>query len=413
MDICILTVFHNPNNCEKKIKSFNKFLEEIKLLNADEHLYVCELSEKKISQFNNIKNLFFIQIKNRLNYNECAINYLLKNIPQYKKIIVIDYEVKIKEKDWIERISKALSENAMVQAFKTIKIKDHTVPGAVEHIKKTRKIKNNYFFGGITGYDANYLNYMNGLFDKCLLGGGETINTIPFFYSFYTKLDFLKTVCLDTQLEVLNYINKANSFIKKNKVKCESINLEVEHLSYNKINKSIFKLINQDNFSEIFYENKNKFYEPLDDKIEIGYIKKITKNNIINKIPEIRIFDYRKRKDPCNPNKIVWLSDNNTILFKNIKGAKLYFKKEKELKYFRIILDWKEIKANFSNNEFCLELIKPKSLIIISDFYIPKQISEGEDARKLSAFLYKVEIENKNNYYEEYQMQKIIIEPTP
>lgn len=412
MDTCVVTVFHNPTNCEKNIKAFNQFYEYIKSINFEDHLYVCELSTKKLSQFNDIKNLFFIQIKNNLCYKECAINFLLSNIPKYKKIIIADYEIKVNHKNWIDEVSRALENYGMVQAFNKINVleeesKTISLPCAVGVTDKSKKIKNNYFFGANTGYIAEYLYYMNGLFDKCVLGWGDVINTMPFLCNKYTKLNFLKTVCKDTRLEILDYIDKAQLFIKQNKIKHCSLNLEANHLSYREKNKSLFKAINQNNFSEIFYENKNKFYEPLDERIEKSYLKSLNDKN--KNTQEIILFDYRKRKTACKAGAIVWLADNNTMIFKNIKKVKLYFKKEKELSYFRIISDWQELKTEFLKNECCIQIDRPKSIIILSDYYIPKDLLEGEDTRKLSAYLYKVEV-FKNKNYEEYPIKEITIE---
>ena len=420
MDVCILTCFYNPTNSENRTQNFYKFLDSVKSNGMEDHLFVCEITKNDQPRLTPTKNHFLLLSEDDLWHKECAINFLIKKIPEsYTKIIVSECDLIFNDPGWIRNTSDLLNEYVFVQPYDKIKYLgpiegsyDSFYAGIVSYMQKSRVID----FGNpgaLVAYRRDYLRAVGGLFDKCVVGGGDTINIIPFFIDNFVKLDFLNRICPDTRVEVLDYINNCVNFIENSGLGSATYLKDVFliHLFHGMIKHrqydSRYKIINKITFENNF-KKKNELYQITSNE----KLKNDLKEYLIDRKEDFKLQDIssiciNSTKHPIE-NNILWLSDHNSFIFNNILKVKLYLRKTKRLKNFKIILNDKEIFSSFKEGKNVLEIENPNLLTISSDYFIPADLGESKDVRRLSVILEKIEIiPNEGTEYKNYPLEDI------
>jgi hypothetical protein len=384
----------------------------------EDHLFVCEITKNDYPRLSPTKNHFLLLSEDDLWHKECAINFLLKKIPEnYAKIIVSDCDLVFNESGWVEKTSDLLNQHVFVQPYDKIKYLgpvegscDSFYAGIVSHMQKSSVVD----FGNpgaLVAYRRDYLRAVGGLFDKCVVGGGDTINIIPFFMDNFHKLDFLNRICPDTRIEVLDYINNCVDFIEKSKLGSAAYLKDVvlTHLFHGMIKHrqydSRYNIINKITFNNNF-NKKNDLYQITSNE----KLKNNLKNYLIDRKEDfkpIKAVSINSSKYPVE-HGILWLCEHNSFIFNNILKVKFYLKKTKKLKNFKIISNNKKIFSIFIENKAVVEIENPNVVLINSDYFIPAELGESKDTRRLSVILEKIEIiENDKTEYVEYPLELI------
>jgi len=421
MDVCILTCYYNPTNSENRTQNFYKFLDSVKSSGMEDHLFVCEISKNDQPRLTPTKNHFLLLSEDDLWHKECAINFLIKKTPErYTKIIVSDCDLIFNDLGWIKKTGDLLNEYVFVQPYDKIKYLgpvegsyDSFYAGIVSYMQKSRVLD----FGNpgaVVAYRRDYLAAAGGLFDKCVVGGGDTINIIPFFIDNFMKLDFLNRICPDSRVEALDYINNCVNFIKKSGLGSATYLKDVvmNHLFHGMIKHrqydSRYGIINKITFKNNF-KKKNELYKIVSNNEKL---KNDLKEYLIERKEDFKLKDtasicINSAKYPVEYD-ILWLCEHNSFIFNNISRVKFHLKKVKQLKNFKVISNDKEIFSIFIENKAVVEIENPNILLISSDYFVPADLGESKDTRRLSFVLEKIEIIAKDGTeYTNYPLEDI------
>lgn len=425
MSACILTAYYNPTNSPHYLANFNKFLNNLAKHNLLEHLYVCEISSTNNSEFYNIKNYYYVFCNSNIWHKESAINYLLRRLPvSYDKVIVTDNDLIFDDHDWFSKTTELLDKYNLVQPYEYVQYigpKTHLID-TIE-IPTVKKILHGdmYYTGNpglCTAYRRDYLEFMGGLFDLALVGGGDSINIMPFISNEYIEYNIFDRVCFDKRIDLLNYIQQAKLYLKYSKLKSATFLADslITHMYHGwRVNRQYnerYNIIKNIYFDDFFYRN------------DIGFIE-LYKNNYaqIQKQQEINgFFNIRNKEElfPAKPlivntnkytvdNDILWLSNYNILSFSNISYAEIQLNQTQQLKYLQIICDNQIINHKFIDNQYLLKIVNPQTLIINSDSFIPSQLNTGTDSRKLSIYISSIKIiSNDSNFLSEYALKDVI-----
>jgi hypothetical protein len=421
-NLAILTTIYNHQDSPLVIENFHKFVAFIKECGLGDHLYVCEvISDNTVSALNfNVGSVFTVHNSSPLWHKETGINFLLKQISNhYEYIVVADSDIILNDHNWHYKICNLLKTHVMVQCFETIKYVGPDGLGIDKYYEGTVKFSttNNHINEGNPGafiaYRRDYLSYTNGLFDRCFVGGGDTINIIPFFIdSHYISLNFFDRVFIDDKTKILNYIDKSKQFISSTNHK-PATHIENCHATHqyhgmihnrNYINR--YNLINKLNSKKYIQQNKIGFYTLNTELISEYNLSKDLKSffdNRSNYYSNTKPIIYNSNKYISN-NNILWLSDNNYFNFRNIDKVQINFKKPHDIQYINIIVNGSKIDTMplLSNGYMLLEISEPINMIVDADYIIPKKLSLGEDIRKLSVYIDRIQIisADKDQYYD-------------
>lgn len=409
MSTCIITcLFNHENNDLTNFYSFIKFIRDSNVIDS---LFVVEITsdgESRLDEELKLSNHLILSNPDKLWHKEAAINRVLSELPpQYTKVVVMDNDIKLTDSYWFQKVDLLLDQYLVVQPFDFIR---YYGPGdiGIDYYNKsltygaeTSGSLDEGNPGICVGYRRDYLDSVGGLFDKCLVGGGDSVNMVPFYYDSHSvKLGILDSVFADNKVDMLDYWIAAKTYVKNSKYKAagyvdncvalHSYHGNLKNRQYDSRYNIINKFLSKDNI----IKDTNGLYRITDDAINGGILKyslnSFFNNRLINiSYDESYIFNTTKYKVE---NNILWLSDYNYLSFHNIDYIKLYLHKSRHLKYFYFIYNNGPIAANFDESMCVLELEKPKNLIIDSDYFIPKLLHIGSDERKLSVYISKIEI---------------------
>lgn len=422
-DVCVLTTFFNPFNSKSRIDNFYIFLESLKKCMNIKNFYVLEILNH--NQEEQIKDCNVLRLYNDdlIWQKEAGLNYLVNNIDlsKYSKIITSDCDVFLKDNNWINRTSELLDKYHACQPFKNINYinfdsseVDQTIDGVV-YSYLTKNTHAQYGNGGlIIGYNKEYVNHMNGFFEKAPVGGGDTLNILPFLYNCNFNFTVFDNLMADIKTEYFEYLIKAREHIKNNvkKEPCFFADYTANHLFHGKLSNRQYQLrhsyINKYNYNDNFVKDdlikfkkdcelKNLIKSYFEDRKEIlGHEDPIVWSNIKYEVENI------------GPDKFLWLSDCNKFIFQNIKEVKMTFEKNQEVNEVKVYNNDTIFLLKFDeNNKGELLITDPKKIEIFSDYFIPSSIGENTDSRKLSIMLKKIEIK-VNNKYVEYNLKNIL-----
>jgi hypothetical protein len=421
-NLAVLTTIYNHQNSHLVIENFNRFIDFIVACGLGDHLYVCEiLSDTAPSSLNlNIGKVFTVHNNSVLWHKESAINFLLKQIPKnYEYVVVADNDILLNDSNWHYKTQNLLKNHIMVQCFETIKYVGPDGLGIDRYYEGTVKFAtlNNHVNdgnpGGFIGYRKNYLSYVGGLFDKCLVGGGDTINILPFFIdTHYVSMNIFDRVFSDHKVQILDYIKKSKQFMSATNYKKTAYieNCHATHqyhgMIHNRNYQNRYELINKLNSQNYIEQNNLGLYSFINKPFSNYDLSKDIKSFFDNRstsYTDTKPIIYNSNKY-ASDNNILWLSVNNCLNFRNINKTKISLKKPHKIQYVNITINGSNIDTGplLSDGHMVIEISEPINMIIDSDYIIPQQLSMGTDIRKLSIYIDNIQITSadKPDYYE-------------
>lgn len=433
MSTAILTTFYNnTKNVDIQQKNFLKFIEFLAKSHCLDHTYVCEISrdgESCLSSIN-LANHHIIHNPDPLWHKECGINYLLKILPShYKKVVVMDCDIILSDNDWLKKTNTLLDTYLMVQPYEYIQYNgpyepliDHFYPSMVKHLNRSNAIDVGNP-GAAIAYRRSYLKKIGGLFDKCLVGGADSINIMPFYENDFIQMNIFSRVCKDVRHQILNYRDRCLKVINKSPLqKCAYLKNCIAIHSFHGLLKnrkygSRYDIINKLSLKKSFYKDKYGFYriEPgsrdsqnIVDNLNSFFNDRMDLTISANPLEDPIIFSTNKHGLSGD---IFWLSDYDILTFKNITKAKFYFhkKEEKQINNIQFYHNKQELEEKFTTNSIVMELENLAELMINANYFIPLNDGDSFDIRRLSFYMSKIEIvRSGSETYEEYELSKIL-----
>lgn len=429
MNTAILTTFYNnTKNIHIQQKNFLTFIEALIKSNYLKHTYICEISLTGQSNLPiNLANHHLIYNPDPLWHKECGINFLLNILPEhYKKVVVMDCDIQFTDANWLLKTDELLDQYLMIQPYEYIQYNgpeepliDNFYPSMVKHLSRCNLIETGNP-GAAVGYRRDYLEEIGGLFNKCLVGGADTINILPFYQNNFIQIGAIDSTCYDIRNQILDYRDKCIKIINnsslgktsyiKDCVALHSFHGYLKNRSYN----SRYNLINKLSFNQWFYEDINGFYRIKDKGKDSDILKNGLEDFFSTRLSVQETYNkpiiFNTNKHGIS-NNIFWLSDLDIFTFKNISKIKFYFHKktDKLLRHIKFAHNKQEINVSFTDNDLVLELENPSELRIDSDYFVPLYDGEGSDIRKLSIYLSKIQVITKESgQYEEYPLSSIL-----
>lgn len=417
----LTTVFNHTSSPYFKTNwsIFLDFLDKNKLL---PNLYVCEVlkpTETSIIKGSIAHNHYIVTNNSILWHKESAINFLLNKISnEYQYVLILDNDIVFQENNWYDKTLCLLQQHIMVQPFDSILYLDkknknieYKNIGAAYDIINNRSI-NTGNPGIALAYHREYLNHTKGLFDLCLIGGGDIINILPFIYQTCpVNLTFWESTFKDCRGQIIDYIMRARDFLVKTKLK------PIGYLSDNAAKHHFHGYWKHRQYDTRFNIIKNQYYNDcVFDRLDGFYeIKNNTFKNKINKF-----FNYRYSNNAKNKPQIIcsnkygtdsesvrWLGKNNIFYFENISKVKLTI--EKNHKIDSLIIQHDDTQIDISDlllkDKMILNIDNPNILSI----YCDDSFTVNGDIRELSIFISNIEvIKDLSDSLEKYSLYDIL-----
>ena len=218
-------------------------------------------------------------------YKEQLYNLLVPKVPeQYTKLIFIDADILFEDKNWVDNISNLLNTHDVVHCFKTATLLKYdnihpmkNVTSTVSVYKDTGIIeyRNHHGFG--YGLTRQFYNNINGFFDKCIFGTGDTFflnSCVPMKYTFYNVSEFIRK-------EYDKYLGNIN----QKDIRITYLPTRIFHLYHGSIENRKYvtryealKTIEIKDWNELFYTNNDGIYE-----IKSNDFKEITKEYFLSR----------------------------------------------------------------------------------------------------------------------------------
>ena len=422
-DLALISVFFNYENYESRKRNVNTFLEYIEKSGVTNHLYIAEILYKNQKPFIHHKNTIYLRCETPVWNKEAALNVLAKQLPsQYTKIMWVDMDIMWFNSNWYNDISKLLDNYKVIQPYSycnylTTKYEiENKAIGYIKHEMSEYVPQLGVSYGFALAHQREFYEKF-GLFDKFILGGGDTILVIPptgKFDRFEEKARGM--CCYDIWAEVKDYFHKTEEYINGNYCFYDD---EIVHLFHGRLkdrNPSIrIDLISSFKFYETIHKNHEGIYEI---KTEKNHLKQQFTNYFKNRNEDIfqtieligkESYDVEKHKNV----NFLWLSEQTSFKFNKSAKVKLYFSRnenQKTTKYLNIIYSYgKFIEQRIFDANGVLEIIldvnDSEIITFFGDYFIPKIIEKkSNDERKLSCILVKVEIDYGNGIYENYPL---------
>lgn len=428
-DICIITCIYNPTDSLDRINNFKKFYEFVGRYGLMDDFYICEVLKTGQSSIipESHTNVLKLTSDSILWHKESALNCVLKILPdKYKKVIIMDADIVYNNNDWWKKIDEMLETNVAVQGFSTIKYcsyldigRGDIKKGSVYDYFSTTKVNiTQGSSGGVMAYNLNYLKYMDGLYDKCIIGGGDSVNLVPFGKYVIRRTTFT-CVCKDLHQELLSYFFKAMDFLDvegKQKSVIAYLDETPRHLFHG-------TLINRDyaNRRDIikdsnFYPNLVRMPNGLWDYREDCDIQLKTsiQNYFIERRENLKSYIVSRSElydvEGEDENKFRWVPEKLELVFFNVNRVRMYFEKNYvNINIIEVYIDNKPESYYFENDKMVVEMTEPKELRIYSEYFIPKIVEPpSNDNRKLSYMLKKIEIFEDDKWVD-FSIKNIIV----
>lgn len=239
--------------------------------------YECVIVPIEISTNNsfdlNMQGLFALKSDQLLWQKERVINYLAEKMPDsIKYIAFIDGDVLFSDDNWVQEAKNKLDqkENLFIQPFSDVYYlpKNHyrnhgfysySTPSVSSQIIKSGGKNeyintfntNNYIYGnpGMAWITKKETLLNNPLYDKCIIGGGDTINLIS-----WLDLENRKDIPIGKKmLEYVDQLLKNCKSNKKNNINFDYIDQPIFHLNHgNRANRKYIerqKILKDTNFN--------------------------------------------------------------------------------------------------------------------------------------------------------------------
>lgn len=350
--LAILTTAFNHCNNPYFVNNWHKFLSNLTNQKLLEHLFVCEILPIDASSIIDHRDINHWVVRNNsiLWHKESGLNYLLDRLPsRYDAVVVIDNDILIHNNEWYTQTLKLLDQHLIVQPYDTINylLSNHGVELTNSSaIKKSNNLllMNDGNPGMMVAYRRSYLDYVGGFYDECLIGGADVVNLAPFFFNIAWQI--LDAVCHNSIPNMINYIHKARSLVKKISEPATFLdNSSISHLfhgywkyrqyheRYN-ILKNYSTNIDFKRNSLGFYETHNKNAQK---QIESFFNQRIL--YATNNKPIITC----SSKYGADSGSVLWLSPQATLNLQNIQQISLTVHNPHDLGSIEISIDNTEI----------------------------------------------------------------------
>lgn len=436
-DTAIVSTFFNPRNYKSRKDTYLQFYEFLKECNLHNDFFISEVLFENQDAFIKHKNKIDLKCKSILWHKETALNIMVKNLPnQYSKVILVDTDLIWFNKNWASDISKLLDEFNLIHSFSicryltkeydTDKIGHSYIYNKI--LKKQGLLLEDEFNpihiwrGGSVGYKRDYFNKI-GLFEKFLIGGGDTPSIESACNDITDLGDYLHNFDLDVTLELVDYVNANKVWINN---KYTYYDEEVNHLFHGFMKHrylygnrmDIFKTIK---FDETFIKNECGLYEFKND-IKQETIESFSKyfgsrNEDIDMFVRFKDTKFYFVEKSQTDDKFMWLPETFSFQFKNVTSVKFYFNKNGNpltTNHLNVIFNGFNKYYFNENNDLILNFdftnISSNVIKFYASFFIPSEIDKNSnDSRKLSCILKKVEIKlNNSDTYIDYDLCDIL-----
>jgi hypothetical protein len=414
----ITTVFNHTNNpfFNKNWHEFISFLKKNNLLND---LYVCEIlphgTRSQITSSDYQNHIIYNNYK--IWHKECAINYLLDKIPDnYNKVLILDNDISFSNHNWVSNAYDMLDDYILVQLFDSVVylLHDNSSIDYIDIGMIKNYIQTNNFPEGnpglALGYDREYLHQNNGLFDSCLVGGGDIVNIAPFITSINDIYDKIPNCTfIDHQPKIKMYIDQAKDFLVKSSKKPYQYlnNNTVFHMfhgyrSYRQY-ADRFNIINNLMYSDVATKS-NKFYQ-IHNLSFINSCETYFSNRIYSS-KETEPLIISSCKYGADSDTVFWLNKNTMLSIYNIKKIKIKIKNKFNFKKYKILINNQEYDAATTIDSGCIiiESYDPKNIQIICE----ENMIIPPDKRELCFFIQTVEIQDYDNNIINYKLNNIL-----
>jgi len=400
----LITVFNHTNNLYFN-SNWNKFIDGIKSLAAD--TYICEIIPKNHDPIARLdgSNHYTVYTDSNVWHKETGINYLLKKIPdRYKYVMVLDNDIVFHKNNWYKNSINLLESHIMIQAFDLVSYLEQNGTDIEKQDYSMIRCATGMplIYNGNPGmavaYHRDYLDHMNGLFDQAIVGGGDLLNIIPFFYNTHAiSPKIFDMLCSDSREEYFIYLLRAKDFIQNKRIGITYLdNSHISHLFHGYIKHrqyySRYQIINNYKLQNISYRDTNNFITIQDPAV----IKKIQ-----------IFFDIRQSLD-CIDKPIIMTNskygvdgDNSLLLapqdqisFRNINRAYIEIKQHHTLNNLQITIngDIINIDALEKNKQIEFDIHEPYNIELSSD--TPPSIPN--DIRSLGLLVSNIKIFNEH-----------------
>jgi hypothetical protein len=265
-DICVAYAFFNPCGYVRPLQNLVFFENKLRLANIPYFSAEMIVGDQQ-PMLSNPTCVY--KSKSYLFYKEELFNKLEKLIPaQYTKIMFLDTDIIFNCTDWVDRLSRMLDTNDIVQVFERVCYLDLTYNE--NHWMNASTVDYNVSGSGFGwAMTRSFLHRIGGFFDKCTLGSGDSI----FFHSIVNR-------------PVMKY-PVIQSFINEYREKIAGLNpkwsflpgVNIYHLTHgSRINRRYadrYGILTRSDFTwdSLFYKNDDGFWELKDENINAEFFQ--------------------------------------------------------------------------------------------------------------------------------------------
>jgi len=399
----ITTLFNHIDN-PYFFHNWQKFINSLKQHNLLEHLFVCEVLPQDTQSMIDTSQLNHWTIYNNsyLWHKETAFNYLLSKIPnKYNAIIAMDNDIICKNNDWYDTTCNLLDNYVAVQPYATIEylLHDNTnidlIDCGIVNTCQTSSAMTAGNPGLLVAYKKEYLQHMGGFYDRCLVGGGDIINMLPFYVTTHAiPFDIFDMVTNDCVSSVVDYISRGKQFLQQQS--CRYINYysdnSITHLFHgywsDRNYHNRYKILNTLNLQESFQKNSNQFYEIKQDSVHSQF-KDFFHNrlSIFKNNSSIIVCSSKYKTDEDH---VFWLKPQTTLSCYNIQNIEIVLNKQQDLGHIEIYINNEAINIEtlMNSNQQTLTYSHPSIITINCE----KKMQAPLDRRELGLFISSIRI---------------------
>jgi hypothetical protein len=193
-----VTTYYNPLNYYSRRKNFEVFYDSLK--KQTENIYVVELlmgsEQSSLSHIVPSHNLHIVRTNNILWHKESLLNIGFQNLPNdCDRVCWIDCDLVAQDKNYVKKIYNALNNSVIVQCFSfgvALPKGLYEIPETLDYTSFPIRYPDDCarMYGDIVGKATGrtgghpgyvwathrwFLNEINGLYDKCILGGADKL----------------------------------------------------------------------------------------------------------------------------------------------------------------------------------------------------------------------------------------------
>ena len=174
--LAFVACYYNPCGFEKRRNNYAKFVE--KLGDKAELLVTVELAfDNQSFSFEHLPNSIQLRTKSLMWQKEALLNIGIKEVTSagYEYVSWLDADIAFKNEDWYDRILKALDEYQLVHVFENIKRYDDNdkfqlMKGTIASIGRNSPATGFGWACRSVLFNGDF-----GLYDRCIVGGGDTL----------------------------------------------------------------------------------------------------------------------------------------------------------------------------------------------------------------------------------------------